>query len=79
MMMMIMMIMMIMIVEITITNDEYLIAMIDDATMDTCFDDFAKRDGPTDLRTYGQTQRHIEMRWTHLITQAQKKRERERD
>ena len=29
--------------------------MIDDASMDTKYDDFAKRDGPTDRRTDGQT------------------------
>ena len=46
-----------------------LLLMIDDASMDTKSDDFAKSDGPTERRSDGpmdrQTQRLIGMRWTH--------------
>ena len=43
-----------------------------EASMDAKFDNFAKRDGPTDRRSDGQTERQtqrlIGMRWTHPKT-----------
>ena len=80
MLMMTMMMVVMMTIQLRIIN--ICLLMIEDASMDTKFDDSAKSDGATDRfsrdlangyggtdgRTDGQTQRLIGMRWTHPKT-----------